>query len=119
MTLSIYTLGLLISLAIFPLAVAISVGCACLFLKLLHLTVGREFKDEGPYASLETARWLLLNLAVNGMNIVPLLNGEEYFGPNRPYSPTLLQMKLGACSCPNTAHALLLSDCCLNPFLSS
>ena len=85
MSLSIYTLGLLISLAVFPLAVAISVGCACLFLKLLHLTAGRKFKDEGPYASLETVRWLLLNKAVNTMNIVPLLNGE-FHNPVRSYS---------------------------------
>ncbi|KAK9838807.1 hypothetical protein WJX74_003722 [Apatococcus lobatus] len=75
MSLSMYTLGLPISLAVFPLAVAISVGCACLFLKLLHLAAGRKFKEEGPYASLETVRWLLLNKAVNVMNIVPLLNG--------------------------------------------
>lgn len=82
MTLSMYTLGLLISLAIFPLAVAISVGCTCLYLKLLHLTAGRKFKEEGPYASFETARWLLLNKAVNATNIVPLLNGESQTNPN-------------------------------------
>lgn len=72
-----YTLGLLISLAVFPLAVIISFVCASLFLKLLHLTAGHKFKEEGPYATFETARWLLLNKAVNATSIVPLINGES------------------------------------------